>query len=277
MGAGIATPVGGGAGGKTIFANPPFDPRVHSFGAVDGSGHFKASRDKLYRGRLETAPTKGWGADNTIYQLQYLYNPTTVQHQSAMDPQYLPINITSGDSGGIGDTSMFMQISQNISFNLLFDRTYETWDAPKSSYLAQWGVLADMKVLFSMLGMYGVTTATAGDGGDGNGFKVDGSKAVNPRAIMQMTPTAAHMFRPVWAIFGPLLKYYGNINSVTVEYTHFTQAMVPNRCAVQIGMQLIPKVATASMTSQQIADNAIADYKNSTRGGTGTHVNRGLF
>ena len=105
----------------------------------------------------------------------------------------------------------------------------------------------------------------------------DGSKAVNPRAIMQMTPTAAHMFRPVWAIFGPLLKYYGNINSVTVEYTHFTQAMVPNRCAVQIGMQLIPKVATASMTSQQIADNAIADYKNSTRGGTGTHVNRGLF
>lgn len=272
-----AKPSGGGGGGssssKTIYANPPFDPRVTASGAVDADGRFKAARSKLYKGRLETAPVTGFGAESTIYQLFFLYNPTSVQHSSSMDTQYLPVSVTAGDSGD-PTMSEFMQISQNVSFNLLFDRTYETWDKPKSSYLATWGVLADIKVLFAMLGMYGTATI-AGDSNDH--FTIDGSKAVNPQALMQVTPTSAHMFRPTWAIFGPLLKYYGNINSVNVEYTHFTQAMVPNRATVQIGMQLIPKISKASLTNNQMADAAIRDYRNTTRGGTGTHINRGLF
>lgn len=261
-----------GGSASRVIRNPEFDARITSSGAVDADGRFKAARSKLYRGRIESAPTPGYGIQQAIYQLQFLYNPTTVEHQSGMDPQYLGIQIANSDPNARGDASAFMQISQNISFNLLFDRTYETWDKSKTSYLAQWGVLADIKVLYAMLGMFSTT----------DGLTItDQGKVVDPQAVQQITPGAAHQFQPVWAVFGPLLKYYGIITNFNVQYTHFTQAMVPNRCAVQIGMQLIPKNTGPALTSSQIAANAEKDYLNSTRGTslyyTNRHVNRGLF
>lgn len=239
-----------------IIRNPEYDSRSKSFGAVDSKGHFIGARDKVYRGRLETVPDANYGSKKTIYQLYYLYNPISIQHSSTVDPGYAPAQLFNGD-GSLGDASAFLQLQQSISFNLLFDRTYETWQAD-GSYLSQWGVLADIKVLYALLGMYTTFDST------GNATGVD----ADPSQIWQTTPTSVHMFRPCWAVFGPLLKYYGAITNAEIQYTHFTQAMVPNRATVSLSMQLIPK--NLGKTYAQQEKQILA----STRA---THVNRGLF
>lgn len=267
--------VGGGSSNSSpvaaratrVISNPEFDARLTPSGAVDGQGKFMAARSKLYRGRLESAPTPGYISNSAIYQLRFLWNPTSVNHTSALDAQYLPTAVTLADPNSRGDASPFMQISQNISFNLLFDRTYETW-VPSSRYLAKWGVLADIKVLYAMLGMFSASSVAAD--GDGQITVTTNGGLVEPDLIQQITPSSAHMTQPVWAVFGPLLKYYGMITSFSVDYTHFTQAMVPNRCVVQIGMQLIPKNHTRPLTRDQLTARGYASGPN----GTGSRQNR---
>lgn len=217
---------------KTI-RNPAFDVRRGSSGAVDSNGHFvRKPKNPMYRGRLESIPNNTYGSRSTIYQMYFLYNPVAVQHTSSVDPTFSPTQLYTGEGSVNADPTPFLNLQQNVSFNLLLDRTYETW-VPSKSYLSKWGVLADLKVLYAMLGMYS-TWGAENIYGD-----------VDPAKVAQVTPTSVHGYQPCWAIFGPLLKYHGAITNFSVEYTHFTQAMVPNRATVQIGMQLIPTNATS--------------------------------
>ena len=90
---------------------------------------------------------------------------------------------------------------------------------------------------------------------------------------MQMTPQSAHMMVPMWAIFGPLLKYYGFITAFSIDYTHFTQRMVPNRAAVQMSMQLVPKTFTQQRSASQREADTARGYIGNPHG-TGTYHNR---
>lgn len=216
-----------------IIRNPAFDKRRYPFGAVDSKGNFKASGgSNMYRGRLETSATKGFGPRSTIYQLYFMYNPTALTHGSSVDPAYNPATLFNEGSGNFGaDPSPFMQLGSTISFQLLFDRTYETWHQ-NGSYLANWGVMADVKVLYAMLGMYELQYDQQG--------KFLGADA-DPNVLQNITPSSVHVFTPMWAIFGPKLKYYGALSNFNLTYTHFTQNMVPNRATVEVSFNLLPK------------------------------------
>lgn len=46
----------------------------------------------------------------------------------------------------------------------------------------------------------------------------------------------------------PVLQYYGYINSINIEYAHWTQRMVPARCSVQIGFNVMAQ--TSALAAQ---------------------------
>ena len=103
-----------------------------------------------------------------------------------------------------------------------------------------------------MLGIMGDSTAfTPGHNSTGapitndavNAAKAAGlATAVNVSLIEDPTPRSFMQYVQVIVMFGKDMTYHGVINNATVTYTHFTQRMIPNRCSVQIGMQLFPYV-----------------------------------
>lgn len=234
-----------------VINNKPFDKRRYPFGAVDSKGNFKASGgSNMYRGRLETKPTKGFGPRSTIYQLFFNYNPTSFSHSSAVDPGYNPATLYNDTAGGSAfDPSPFLQLQGSLNFSLLFDRTYETWHRD-GSYLSEWGVMADVKVLYAMLGMYESAGAFNEQDGTFHGGDAD------PQRMSQLTPTSVHLFAPMWAIFGPRLKYYGALTNFNLTYTHFTQNMVPNRATLEVGFQLLPESEYRPKSASQIGREA---------------------
>lgn len=228
-----------GAAGITrgVVQNPAFDRRMLPNGAVDRDGRFiPPTRSQLYRGRIETA--KRWNGH--IYRVQFLFNPQGFTHSGAIDNDLSPqtYNLKHDLSG-----SDLLQLSQGVSFSLLFDRTYETWQQDKYTDTAKWGVLADIKYLYALLGMYDGINQTNGQ------WDIDQGKALLPEYVDQLTPTAPMQWRPVWVVFGPRTKFFGVIQSFNVTYQHFTQQMTPNRCEVNISMQLIPKTDTNNQIS----------------------------
>jgi len=233
-------------GQTNIVQNPEFDRRIMPSGAVDKNGHFiTPSKTSLYRGRIETAGQ----FNGRTYRLQFLFNPTSYQHTGSVDAtSNLQAALQNPDF--VGQSAGFMQVQQNVNFSLLFDRTYETWDHDPNSDLRKWGVLSDIKAMYMLFGMYEdlQTDASSSTGFVVNSGILDGADAD------QITPTGPMQYRPVWAVFGPRTKYYGVITSFDVTYTHFTQMMIPNRCAVNFSMQLIPN--TDPIIAQQKAKKA---------------------
>ena len=230
-------------GQTNIVQNPEFDKRILPSGAVDKDGHFiKRSMTSLYRGRIETAGQ----FNGRTYRLQFLFNPTSFTHSGSVDAtSNLQAALQNPDF--VGQSAGFMQVQQNVNFSLLFDRTYETWDHSPNSELRKWGVLTDIKAMYMLFGMYENLQT---DSSSSTGFVVN-SGLLDGADADQITPTGPMQYRPVWAIFGPVTKYYGVITNFDVTYTHFTQMMVPNRCAVNFSMQLIPN--TDPIIAQQKA------------------------
>lgn len=271
-------------GQTNIVQNPEFDRRVLANGAVDKDGHFIApAKSTLYRGRIEAADRAG---DGNIYRLQFLYNPTDYTHSGSVDANS-SLQASRQNPDYLGSAALFMDIQQEISFDLLFDRTYEAWSPDRkvstadrwagvSADMGKWGVLVDIQAMYMLFGMYdsipraaaptvssraadapttGAGSAAAADRAtndniaaatvaQANGpsvldFVLDGS--IDPNAYQQMTPTSIMSYRAVWVIFGPNVRYFGVIKSFSIQYTHFTQNMVPVRAAVSFSMMLIPK------------------------------------
>lgn len=211
--------------------NPPFDGRLGQRGAVDATGKFvRLPREQVLRGFMMTDMAR---VDGAKYLLHFQFNPTSFSHSAALSAN-IPTQ-SMPDQGGEGSNwmSFIANTGQSVAFNLLFDRTYETWDSTATTFAGEQGVLADVKTLYAMLGMYGTSDET-----DPNL-----QKSVDPAHVDQLTPKSVLSGgNPVWVNFGPLMSYYGIIQSIDVTFTHFTQKMTPVRATVGLSMALIPRV-----------------------------------
>jgi len=230
-------------GGDYYTTNPPFDTRIRGIflGAQDNP--FADLGSTLFRGRIQSKDK----VNGYYRQLNFLYNPSGIEWVGNVDTD------TIGDSQVMDalDTSTFMMpMAQTVSFSLLFDRTYETWVYDQSKETSRLGVLSDIKALYAMLGIMGDSTAftpghnTTGapiETEAGNTAKAAGlATSVDISMIEDPTPRSFMQYVQVIVMFGRDMTYHGVINNTTVTYTHFTQKMIPNRCSVQIGMQLFP-------------------------------------
>lgn len=196
-------------GQRQAQSNPPFDKRITSLAPAAGRPV------NLKRGKL-----KSMDPDASVgWTLRFLYNPSTIEVSHSVDMDLLsdaersPFDVSSyaGDSLSV------------VSWSLLFDRSYETWDRSYANKPAgKYGVYADVRALYGLLGMVKQKPI--------NGLDL----IISPMTVV-----------PAQVYFGGerSLSYFGRIESATVQYTHWTTKMIPNRAVIGLTMKIFPKSA----------------------------------
>ncbi|MEV6309994.1 hypothetical protein AB0M10_15515 [Streptomyces sp. NPDC051840] len=220
--------------GKGIWENN-FDPRIRSIPSyLPGE---KGSSFGLMRGYMVTAfPKGGSSKSNKFYSLNFLYNPSavSVNHSTDAANQVMPPYTRSDLDEGVP----LVAAGGTLTFQLLFDRTYEMSDPTKFSTIeGTYGVMADIHVLYNLVG---INTAQDAQATGTDEAPTSGSVV----GIMQMSP--------VWIRFGQArksfsdqlpnmsrMKYFGYVSSIGITYAHFSQRMMPTRCAVDLSVTLM--------------------------------------
>lgn len=198
--------------------NPPFDARMRHI----GNPTHKAQRMQ-----------RGWVQSEDSKRVNFLFNPTQLDVSASvnMDVAQNPDDHPSGDV----TSPSYAGLGMSTNVTLLYDRTYEMV-SPGNSLAHRFGVWADVAAWYVFFGMLP---------GMPNGWK--GSIIKNPMMV-----TTGYLF------LGPRIVYYGLFNSISVTYSHFSQEMIPVRCAVNVGIDLLPhrdgSVQPISNTSSAYGD-----------------------
>lgn len=138
------------------WQQPPFDPRITytpllQYDAVGASG-------ALSHGYIREATTGG-GMPGSARYVRFLYNPSTISVShgiSTSDASYDPSLRPTTDDGVV-----VWPTGATVSFDLLFDRTYETSDTGRFSRTstdsfsrgAELGVQVDINALYAICGI----------------------------------------------------------------------------------------------------------------------------
>jgi hypothetical protein len=203
------------AGSSIEPLNPPFDPRMRRVGSPLNMSH------KIKRGWIQDK--------DATKRVNFLFNPSQLDVQHAVDPQWTESPLQQEGTNDV--TSPFYTGSgSQLSVKLLYDRTYELFSAPKDpkfkSTANLFGVWADVAAWYTYVGLLDDMPTTWDEG---------------------LIINAAQLI-PSYLFIGPRLAYYGWPTSVNVTYSHWSQNMVPSRCAVDVGFQILPHQGTALST-----------------------------
>lgn len=219
----------------TLITQPPFDKRIttRAFPLNGGpGGQYLQSGYMIW-----DKPLPGYGG---LAVIRYLYNPSTVSSDYNIADASAQASLNFPNPGDTANLAI--PLSQTAQWSLMFDRTFEVWQAYESSGLpvdgnssasaGALGVQADVLAFMQFTGM--LTNYSAGT------QNVSGAITKNA-GIMQLVPG--------WAFFGNNnvqngLNYYGYINEWSVQYTHFTQFNVPMRCVISVNWTMLPNPGT---------------------------------
>lgn len=219
--------------------NPPFDPRIISRPMTVANAAIGPKKANLYRGFIRQSKDYKPVKSAARVKLNFLYNPSIISASHSIDTGsngLLPAFARPDDPS----VAPLLPLNSNVTFDLLFDRTFEMWDRSKiNSYVGKRGVFADIEVLYDLVGMYDQLNLTdeqkskLGESEKGLGDK----KYIG---VMQYVPVLAFIGSQSRSVNA--LTYNGVITSLSLSYTHFSQDMIPFRAAVSVSMQLLPKV-----------------------------------
>lgn len=213
-----------GQPGYDVIQNPAFDPRILNIPMRQVSG--STGKDStLYRGALITRAPH---IDGIQRKVNFLYNPSTITESRSIDLNNQVLPDYARDPNDTSDYNTMLNTS--ISFALLFDRTYELWDSKyQGTDVGTFGVSVDTNAFYNLTGINVKNKLADTRGG--------GSATMVVQGPMTMVPL--DLYFGYGSPGG--LKYFGIITSMGITYTHFTQQMVPARCAVDIGFTLFPE------------------------------------
>lgn len=229
-----------GQPGVSLYQNPPFHPNITNLSGTQLTASNLRPDRELYRGLITT---RGFGSSKPAYRVNFLYNPSTISEARGIDEtsEILP----AAERNPLDPSQYRVGLNGAVSFNLLFDRTYELWDA---SYVntdeGTYGVYADVNAFYNLLGINSLNVQSPVALGTGI-YSVD-KYAMVVQGNMTMTPVDLYFgYKSNGA-----LKYFGYISQFDVTYTHFTQKMIPQRCAINIGFTLMSELYSSSSSTQ---------------------------
>lgn len=227
---------------NTKYANPKFDNRIYTLSGLKatapGTG---VSTGDLQRGYMVQDPNYMLG--NVQYSLRFLYNPSEVQishntsvtSAAALTPQYYRSQFDTAQPD--------IPLSATVSFNLLFDRTYELWDsATRQHSLYDWddepslsGVKVDIAAAYRVVGILQPKTQTVA-----NPHTSINDPGVSQVIVRNGNPGPMPM-TPVQVFFGGpnSLNYRGYVSALSIDVTHWSQLMVPMRCTIGVTLSLL--------------------------------------
>jgi hypothetical protein len=224
------------------YSNPDFDKRITALpGMKATSSGTGVDTGSLQRGYI--IQDLGYGpTPYTQYSVKFLYNPSVVEVTHQNDPNSSPASLPQNRRDPLTkNETINIPITSSVGFALLFDRTYELWNAGATysePYLigtttdvSKVGVWADIAAMYRLVGILQQEAVALPNTNPKGNVPVElfPSGSIGP---MPMTPCTVY--------FGGqnALSFHGYINNLSVQYTHFSQLMVPFRCTVQVSMQL---------------------------------------
>lgn len=224
-----------------IISNPPFDSRISTLvglkpvkngpNVVEGPNALGIARGSIIQDAA---------LGNVRFAVNFLYNPSIVQvsHQTdvtssaSVTPQAYRNPLDKGDWN--------IPLSASLSFNLLFDRTYEMWGGGETrnygDYTGQTpqkvGVRTDVDALYRVVGVLQPKATMA---------PTTNPSANSPSYLYSNGTPGPMPLTPVTVYFGgpTSLNYRGYVSSIDVQWTHFSQMMIPMRCTVGVSMNLM--------------------------------------
>jgi hypothetical protein len=135
-----------------------------------------------------------------------------------------------------------------VGFSLLFDRTYEMWDSNYTDTIpGVFGVRADVEAFYNLMGINQPVSQSKS--------AIVGKTDLPgiPTGIADVVVQGPMRMVPSLLSFGNhstgTLEYFGYISNFDVTYTHFTQKMVPVRCAINVGFTVMPPVTNTNLQS----------------------------
>jgi hypothetical protein len=220
-------------GSSPIIDNGPFDPRITTIPFTQKTNSFSGG-GALTRGFIiQQNPIGG-----SRYRCNFLYNPSIVSLTHGIDPNVVtnPAAINPNDKTA---GQVMMPLNQTLSFNLLFDRSYELWDSSKLygdalTWVPVYGVAYDIISLYKITGIATALSDITQIGTSTSDF-LKGKFTTHPAGPM--------LWVPVYIVIGSTLSYYGVIQELDIQFTHFTQGMIPMRCQVGVTVTLLPTPA----------------------------------
>lgn len=188
----------------------------------------KSGMGSIVRGTLYTV------IDRPRRRFNFLVNPSDIQAQYGVTDA---LNFMDPES--ISSSNALAELAEglnSISFSIMLDRTYE-------EYYGRWtnrgGVLHDVRMLEKVAGipethvetMAALDPMTVMNAGDSAGMRTSKNDVEN-------ATTGLLTKKPLRAVFGAsdAFSFDGFINSMSVQYTHFSRTMVPTRAGVSISM-----------------------------------------
>jgi len=190
----------------------------------------------------------------------FQYNPQTISASFATETTTAQASMIYNAPGA--SDILAIPLAQSVSWTLYLDRTYEVnFGKPNNTEndAAVIGVQADVVQLMQFTGMLSAATA---------GAKAK-TASVNKGGVMvnvfswtyfgkNVTPSGKH---PA-TIFENRLGYYGFVQGWNVDYTAFTQAMVPYRATITINFQMLPSIASSYLGNGALAQGVLDPYGN---------------
>lgn len=253
---------------RTLLIQPKFDPRLTTVPAALGQnvnlqrGYMIWSDKRMANSFGYVGGPMGDGRDMIYFAL----NPSTVSSDYTIGNSSIQAAVMQqvpGDSG-----NFLAPLQQTVSWQLYYDRTYElNW--PQGTNSANdpgaIGVQADVLQFAQFTGLLSSTQGlsstdvnalidtTAGTTSTGAtvSSKQLGSVLANG-GMMMMIPCYV-FFGNAWnqvasgngkASYEALsyqLAYYGYISEWSVQYTHWTESMIPIRCAISVNFTMLPQ------------------------------------
>lgn len=193
---------------KTL--NPPFDSRMRRIGSPLNL------TSKIKRGWIQSATS-----DRT--KVAFLYNPSQLDLSHSVTGTVPTEGQKSQQASAQADVmdNVLPTTGSTLSVKLLYDRTYELFSAPRdgdAGFANNYGVWADVAAWYTFLGMFDEMPSTWED-----------SMIKNPA-----------VYKESYLFIGPRMAFYGYVDGLSVTYSHWTQNMVPARCAISINFQVLP-------------------------------------
>lgn len=235
-----------GQPGYVVSENPPFHPNILNLPLSQFLGPSPLNNAKLYRGAIATrVDQQSVYAGQTQYKINFLYNPSTINESRSLDVNN-PV-LPSYQRNPTDPTQFATGLNTQVSFDLLFDRTFELWDSSYTDTQAGiYGVGVDTNAFYNLLGINQINVNAPVTVQNGGTFG-----AVNTYSQVVQGPMVAV---PCDLYFGynstGALRYFGYINSLQVTHTHFTQKMVPQRCAISVGFTVMPDINSTNSNLQ---------------------------
>jgi hypothetical protein len=193
----------------------------------------------------------------------FQYNPQTVSASFATESTSAQASMLYNAPGA--SDILAIPLAQSVNWTLYFDRTFEVnYDKPNNTVNdpAVIGVQADVISIMQFTGM--LSNLAAGL----NNIK---TPVVNKGGVMMnifswvyfgnnVPPVGnGHYSR---TIFENRIGYYGFVSGWNVDYTAWTQNMVPYRATISLTFQLLPSTSSSYLSNGALAQGVLDPYGN---------------